>query len=82
MLESRPQARMRAIRTAAPQLRRIFDSSRAPGSDVAGRLPGIFEDHDLAGPEDGARQEMARSMRQNGTRSRRTTSSTPAIIAR
>src|ERR1700676_4167557 len=40
MLESRPQARMRAIRTAGPQLRRIFDSSRAPGSDVADRLPG------------------------------------------
>ena len=28
------------MRTAGPQLRRIFDSSRAPGSDVAGRLPG------------------------------------------
>ena len=54
MLESRPQARMRAIRTAGPQLRRIFDSSRAPASDVADRLPGIFEDHDLVGPEDDA----------------------------
>src|SRR2546429_6888712 len=53
---------MRAIRTAGPQLRRIFDSSRAPASDVADRLPGIFEDHDLVGPEDDALQEMARSM--------------------
>ncbi len=70
MLESRPQARMRAIRTAGPQLRRIFDSSRASTSDVADRLPGIFEGHDLVGPEDDALQEMARSMRQNGTRSR------------
>ena len=48
-----------------------IDSSRAPGSGVAGQLPGIFEDHDLAGPEDDARQEMARSVRQNGTRGRR-----------
>jgi hypothetical protein len=32
---------------------------------------GIFEDRDLVGPEDGALQGMARSMRQNGTRSRR-----------
>jgi hypothetical protein len=45
---------MRAIRTAGSQLRRIFDSSRAPASDVADRLPGIFEDHDLVGPEDDA----------------------------
>jgi hypothetical protein len=50
------------MRTAGPQLRRSFDSSRAPGSDVAGRLPGISGDHDLAGPEDGAGQEMARSV--------------------
>ena len=57
---------MRAIRTASPQLRRIFDSRRAPASDVADRLPGIFEDHDLVGPEDDALQEMARLMRQNG----------------
>src|ERR1022692_3342559 len=71
MLESWPQARMRAIRAAGPQLRRIFDSSRAPGSDVADRLPGIFGDHDLAGPENDALQEMARSTRQNGTRGRR-----------
>src|SRR5437870_1137030 len=35
-------------------------------SDVADRLPGIFEDHDLVGPEDDALQEMARLMRQNG----------------
>jgi hypothetical protein len=34
--------------------RRLADSSGAPGSDLAGRLAGIFEDHDLAGPEDGA----------------------------
>jgi hypothetical protein len=66
MLESWPQARMRAIRTAGPQLRRIFDLSRAPGSDVAGRLPGIFEDHDLAGPEDAGFREMARRSRRNG----------------
>jgi hypothetical protein len=52
------------MRTAGPQLRRIFDSSRAPGPDVAGRLPGIFEDHDLAGPEGDALQEMARPVRQ------------------
>jgi hypothetical protein len=35
--------------TAGPRLRRIFDSSRAPASDVADRLPRIFEDHNLAG---------------------------------
>ncbi len=35
------------MRTAGPRLRRIFDSSRAPASDVADRLPGIFEDHNL-----------------------------------
>jgi hypothetical protein len=28
------------------------------------RLPGIFEDYDLVGPEDDALQEMARSMRE------------------
>jgi hypothetical protein len=55
---------MRAIRTAGPHLRRIFDSSRAPAPDVADRLPGIFADHDLVGPEDDALQELARSMRQ------------------
>jgi len=66
MLESRPQARMRAIRTAGPQLMRIFDSSRAPASDVADRLPGIFEDHDLVGPEHAGFREMARRSRQNG----------------
>jgi hypothetical protein len=59
MLESWPQARMRAIRTAGPQLRRIFGSSHASVSDVAGRLPGIFEDHDLVGPDDDALQEIA-----------------------
>jgi hypothetical protein len=32
-------------------------------------VPGIFEDHDLVGPEDGALEEMARPMRQDGTRS-------------
>jgi hypothetical protein len=50
----------------------LFDSHGAlygPGSDVAGRVPGIFEDHDLVGPEDGALEEMARPMRQDGTRS-------------
>jgi hypothetical protein len=31
-------------------------------SDVADRLPGIFEDHDFVGPEDDALQEMPRSM--------------------
>jgi hypothetical protein len=41
------------------------------GSDIAGRLPRIFEDHDLAGPEDDALQEMACSMRQDRTGSRR-----------
>jgi hypothetical protein len=44
----------------------LFDSDGAlygPGSDVVGRVPGIFEDHDLVGPEDGALEEMARSMR-------------------
>ena len=69
---------MRAMYTAGPRLRRIFDSSRAPGSDVVGRLPGILEDLDLAGPED-ALQEMARSMRQNGARSRRARSLTAGI---
>ena len=44
---------------------------RASASDVTDRLPGIFEDHDLVGPEDDALQEMARSMRQDGTRGRR-----------
>ncbi|MEU4411119.1 hypothetical protein AB0F88_41995 [Streptosporangium sp. NPDC023963] len=48
------------------QLRRIFDSSRASASDVADRLPGIFENNDLLGPEDDALREMACSMRQNG----------------
>ncbi len=38
--------------TAGPRLRCTFDSSRAPASDVADRLPGIFEDHNLVGPED------------------------------
>jgi len=52
---------MRAMRTAGPRLRRIFDSSRAPASDVAGRLPGIFEDHNLAGF-----REMAPRSRQDG----------------
>jgi hypothetical protein len=47
-------------------LRRIFDSSRAPASDVAGRLPAIFEDHDLVGPEDAGFREMAWRSRQNG----------------
>jgi hypothetical protein len=28
---------------------------------VADRLPGIFEDHDLVGPDDDALREMARS---------------------
>ena len=54
------------MRTAGPRLRRIFDSSRAQASDVADRLPGIFEDHDVVGPEDDALAEMARSMRHNG----------------
>ncbi|MDX6291748.1 MAG: transposase, partial [Kribbellaceae bacterium] len=44
---------------------------RIAAAEVADRLPGIFEDHDLVGPEDDALQEMARSMRQNGTRSHR-----------
>ena len=52
--------------TAGPRLRRIFDSSRAPASDVADRLPGIFEDHNLVGPEDAGFREMARRSRQNG----------------
>jgi hypothetical protein len=46
--------------------RYIFDSSRAPASGVAGRLPGIFEDRNLVGPEDDALREMARRSRQNG----------------
>jgi hypothetical protein len=52
--------------SAGPRLRRIFDSSRAPAFDVAGRLPGIFEDHDLAGPGDAGFREMARRSRRNG----------------
>ena len=44
---------------------------RPGGLAASSSLPGIFEDHDLVGPEDDALQEMARSMRQNGTRSRR-----------
>jgi hypothetical protein len=51
------------MRTAGPRLRRIFDSSRVPASDVAGRLPGIFEDHNLVGPEDAGFREMARRSR-------------------
>jgi len=47
-------------------LRRIFDSSRAPASEVAERLPGIFEDHNLVGPEDAGFREMALRSRQNG----------------
>lgn len=43
---------------------------RAPASDVADRLPGIFGDHDLVGLEDEL-QEMARLMPQNGTRTGR-----------
>jgi len=42
--------------------------SRASTSDLAGRLPGICEDHDLGAPKDDALEEMARSMRQDGTR--------------
>ena len=57
---------MRAMRTAGPRLRRIFDSSRAPASGVAGRLPAIFGDHNLAGPEDAGFREMARRSRQDG----------------
>ena len=62
----RPQARMTAMRTAGPRLRRIFDSSRAPASDVADRLPRIFEDHNLVGPEDAGFREMAPRSRQTG----------------
>ena len=47
-------------------LRRIFDSSRAPASEVAERLPGIFEDHNLVGPEDAGFREKARRSRQDG----------------
>jgi len=47
--------------TAGPRLRRIFGSSRAPASDVAGRLPRIFGDHNLA-----AFREMVPRSRQNG----------------
>lgn len=46
---------------AGPRLRRIFDSSRAQASDVADRLPRIFEDHNPAGF-----REMAPRSRQNG----------------
>ena len=38
---------------------------------MADRLPGIFEQKDLVGPGGDALQEKARSMRRNGTRSRR-----------
>jgi len=58
---------MRAIRAAGLQLGRIFGLSGAPGSGVADRLPGTVEDYNLAGPEDDALQQMARSMRQNDT---------------
>jgi hypothetical protein len=47
--------------TAGPRLRRIFGSNRAPASDVAGRLPEIFENHNLAGFGD-----MVPRSRQNG----------------
>jgi len=40
--------------------------SRAPASDVADRLPGIFEDHDLVGPEEWSSHSVRRS---HGTRS-------------
>jgi hypothetical protein len=43
--------------------RRARPASRS--TDVADRLPGIFETHDLVGPEDAALQEMARSMRRH-----------------
>ncbi|HEV2259791.1 MAG TPA: hypothetical protein VGS06_42325, partial [Streptosporangiaceae bacterium] len=61
-------ARMRAMGTAGPRLRRIFDSSRARASGVADRLPGIFEDHHLVGAEDAGFREIARRSRQNGHR--------------
>jgi len=54
------------MRTAGPRLSRIFDSGRAPVSDVADRLPGIFEDHTLVGPEDAGFREMALRSRQTG----------------
>jgi|SRR6266536_1962865 len=44
---------------------------RASASDVADRPPGIFQDHDLVGRKTTRLEEMARSMRQNGTRGRR-----------
>ena len=47
-------------RALGRQRRRIFDSSRTPASDVVDRLPGIFEDYDLVGPEDDALYAMAR----------------------
>ena len=62
---------MTAKRSGGPRRRRILDSSRAPASDIPDRLPGMFEDHDLVGRQDDALQQMARSMRQNGTRRRR-----------
>ena len=54
------------MRTAGPRLRRIFDSGRESASDVADRLPGIFEDHNLVGLEDAGFREMARRSRQTG----------------